>query len=134
MSGNICRCGAYPNIVAAIEQVMQGGSGGDPVMRPFSYTRADDVAGALARIAGVASRFIAGGTNLLDLMKEDVERPTRLVDINRLNLREISETSGGGLRIGALVTNADLAYDERVAEALPTALPRDPGRGFAAAP
>jgi xanthine dehydrogenase YagS FAD-binding subunit len=89
-------------------------------MRPFSYTRADDVAGALSAItANAACRFIAGGTNLLDLMKEDVERPARLVDINRLNLRAISETKNGGLRIGALVTNADLAYDERVEKHYP---------------
>jgi len=89
-------------------------------MRTFSYTRAGDVATALREIAaGSAGRFIAGGTNLLDLMKEDVERPTRLVDINRLDLRGIEETGDGGLRIGALVTNTDVAYDERVERRYP---------------
>ena len=58
--------------------------------------------------------FIAGGTNLIDLMKENVERPTRLIDITGLPLKEIEETQAGGLRIGALVPNSDLAYDERI--------------------
>jgi xanthine dehydrogenase YagS FAD-binding subunit len=89
-------------------------------MRPFSYTRVEDVATALREVgAGGPGKFIAGGTNLLDLMKEDVERPARLVDINRLDLREIAETDGGGLRIGALVTNTDVAYDERVESRYP---------------
>ena len=80
-------------------------------MNAFTYTRVDDVAGAVRSIAGDgAARFIAGGTNLLDLMKENVERPTRLIDITHLPLRAIELTSDGGLRIGALVTNTDVAY------------------------
>lgn len=84
-------------------------------MMNFSYTRAETVAEAIAAVAGdPAARFIAGGTNLVDLMKYDVMKPERLVDITRLPLREIEATDAGGLRIGALVPNSDLAYDARV--------------------
>jgi xanthine dehydrogenase YagS FAD-binding subunit len=77
----------------------------------FQYARASDVADAVRRIAAApAAKFIAGGTNLVDLMKEDVERPTRLIDISRLPLDKVEETRDGGLRIGALVRNTDLAY------------------------
>ena len=77
----------------------------------FEYARASDVADAVRQIAAdPKAKFIAGGTNLIDLMKEDVERPTRLVDISRLPLRNVEETTEGGLRIGALVPNSDLAY------------------------
>ncbi len=76
----------------------------------FQYSRADDVADAVRQIAAYpAAKFIAGGTNLLDLMKEDVERPSRLVDISRLPLNNVEETEGG-VRIGAFVPNSDLAY------------------------
>ncbi|MDG3005331.1 FAD binding domain-containing protein [Paludisphaera mucosa] len=83
-------------------------------MKPFSYGRADDVATALLEAAGPGVKFVAGGTNLLDLMKADVERPDRLVDVNRLDLRAIVDLDGGGLRLGALATNSQVAYDERV--------------------
>jgi xanthine dehydrogenase YagS FAD-binding subunit len=84
-------------------------------MNRFSYARPESVAEALREVAAEPEAcFIAGGTNLVDLMKYDVERPTRLVDITRLPLRGIEETEAGGLRIGALVTNDDLAYDARV--------------------
>jgi xanthine dehydrogenase YagS FAD-binding subunit len=77
----------------------------------FQYARASDVADAVRRIAAdPAAKFIAGGTNLIDLMKEDVERPSRLIDISRLPLKNVEETAGGGLLIGALVPNSDLAY------------------------
>jgi xanthine dehydrogenase YagS FAD-binding subunit len=76
----------------------------------FGYARANDVADAVRMIsADPAAKFIAGGTNLVDLMKQDVERPTRLIDISRLPLRSVEETADGGLRIGALVPNSDLA-------------------------
>ncbi len=84
-------------------------------MKAFDYVRAgspDDAVGA----AGEDIRFIAGGTNLLDLMKLEIETPVRLVDISRLDLRAIEETDAGGLKIGALVPNADLAADARVRE------------------
>ena len=89
-------------------------------MNPFTYRRADDVATALRDVvSGSGAKFIAGGTNLLDLMKENVERPARLIDINRLALREIRRRGDGGLEIGALVTNTDVAYDEQVARDYP---------------
>ena len=78
-------------------------------MRSFDYVRADSAEAAVREGGGNATRFIAGGTNLLDLMKLQVEAPERLVDISRLPLAEISETDGGGLSIGALVPNSDLA-------------------------
>jgi xanthine dehydrogenase YagS FAD-binding subunit len=77
----------------------------------FRYSRADDVADAVRQIAGEPrAKFVAGGTNLLDLMKYDVERPARLIDISRLPLTGIEENASGGLRIGALVPNSDLSY------------------------
>lgn len=85
-------------------------------MNRFSYHRARDVAEAVReRAADPASAFLAGGTNLVDLMKYDVARPTRLIDITRLTeLSSIEDTAEGGLRIGALVANSDLAHDPRV--------------------
>jgi xanthine dehydrogenase YagS FAD-binding subunit len=78
-------------------------------MRPFKYTRAGEVNGAAAAVAAnPQAKFLAGGTNLLDLMKEDVERPTELVDLTPLKLTEIRKT-GGGVSIGALATNTDTA-------------------------
>ena len=79
-------------------------------MIDFQYVRANDVADAVRQVsADPTAKFIAGGTNLIDLMKENVERPSRLIDISRLPLRDIEETADGGLRIGALVPNSDLA-------------------------
>lgn len=90
-------------------------------MNRFSYARPGDVAEAVREVASDPdSRFIAGGTNLIDLMKYNVERPTRLIDITRLpGLNAIEETAEGGLRIGALVSNTDLAYDARVEKSHP---------------
>jgi xanthine dehydrogenase YagS FAD-binding subunit len=86
----------------------------------FQYARANDVADAVRRIAAEpTAKFIAGGTNLVDLMKEDVERPSRLIDITHLPLKAVEETSNGGLRIGALVPNSDLAYHPLIAERYP---------------
>jgi xanthine dehydrogenase YagS FAD-binding subunit len=86
----------------------------------FQYTRANDVADAVRHIAAdPAAKFIAGGTNLIDLMKEEVERPTRLIDITRLPLKSVERTAEGGLRIGALVPNSDLAYHPLIAERYP---------------
>jgi xanthine dehydrogenase YagS FAD-binding subunit len=77
----------------------------------FQYARAGDVGDAVRRMAAdPGAKFIAGGTNLIDLMKEDVERPSRLIDISRLPLKAVEETADGGVRIGALVPNSDLAY------------------------
>jgi xanthine dehydrogenase YagS FAD-binding subunit len=89
-------------------------------VNPFSYTRAVDVATAVREIAAdEAAKFIAGGTNLIDLMKENVERPSHLIDITRLPLTEISPSPDGGLRLGALVTNTDVAYDAQVERRYP---------------
>jgi xanthine dehydrogenase YagS FAD-binding subunit len=86
----------------------------------FQYTRANDVADAIRQIAtDPTAKFIAGGTNLLDLMKEEVERPSRLVDISRLPLKAVEETSGGGVLIGALVPNSDLAYHPLIEQRYP---------------
>lgn len=82
-------------------------------MRSFEYTRAEST-GAATRDAATGGTFIAGGTNLLDLMKLEVMAPEALIDINRLDLNQIEDTDEGGLRIGALVTNSDLANDSRV--------------------
>jgi xanthine dehydrogenase YagS FAD-binding subunit len=86
----------------------------------FQYTRANDVADAVRQIsADSTAKFIAGGTNLLDLMKEDVEQPSRLIDISRLPLTKVEETASGGLLIGALVPNSDLAWHPLIAQRYP---------------
>ena len=84
-------------------------------MKPFTYERAKspaDAAASAARMKG--AKFVAGGTNLLDLMKLQIETPAHLIDVNGLALGKIEATQDGGLRIGALVRNTDLAADERV--------------------
>jgi xanthine dehydrogenase YagS FAD-binding subunit len=88
-------------------------------MKPFRYERANAVASACAAAAEPAAKFIAGGTNLVDLMKLEIERPAHLVDINALPLRDIEDTPEQGLRIGALVTNSALAIDMRVRRRYP---------------
>jgi xanthine dehydrogenase YagS FAD-binding subunit len=89
-------------------------------MIPFEYNRATDVADAVRQIAAdPKAKFIAGGTNLLDLMKDQVERPSRLIDISRLPLKTIEATAAGGLRIGALVPNSDLAYHPLIEKRYP---------------
>jgi xanthine dehydrogenase YagS FAD-binding subunit len=86
----------------------------------FQYSRANDVAGAIQQMAAEpGAKFIAGGTNLLDLMKYDVESPGRLIDISRLPLTKVEETADGGLRIGALVPNSDLAWHTLIAQRYP---------------
>ncbi len=84
-------------------------------MRSFSYERATSIEAALQAAArNVDARFIAGGTNLLDLMKLEIEKPSHLIDVNGLGLDTIEKSPEGGLRIGALVRNTDLAADETV--------------------
>jgi xanthine dehydrogenase YagS FAD-binding subunit len=86
----------------------------------FTYTRAADVRQAVREVAlDDRATFIAGGTNLLDLMKENVVRPDRLVDITRLSLKRIEMLDDGGLRLGALATNADTAYNQLVERLYP---------------
>ncbi|ACP21600.1 hypothetical protein NGR_b01340 (plasmid) [Sinorhizobium fredii NGR234] len=92
-------------------------------MQPFTYVRPGNVNEAAAAVAAVPeAMFISGGTNLLDLMKLEIERPTHLVDISRLPLDRIEETPEGGLRIGAQVRNGDLAADPRVRSRYPLPL------------
>jgi xanthine dehydrogenase YagS FAD-binding subunit len=83
-------------------------------MRPFTYERATDPKIAVAAAAGAGAKFISGGTNLLDLMKLDIERPSHLVDISRLPLKGIEELPEGGLRIGAQAANSEVAADVQV--------------------
>jgi len=89
-------------------------------MRSFSYTRALEVETAVQeKAAGPEAKFIAGGTNLTDLMKAKVEQPQQLIDIRRLPLKEITENQEGGLRLGALVTNAQTAYHPEIENRYP---------------
>jgi xanthine dehydrogenase YagS FAD-binding subunit len=84
-------------------------------MKAFTYERANSPAEAAAAAARTdGAQFIAGGTNLLDLMKLEIETPAHLIDVNGLTLDKIEATPEGGLRVGALVRNTDLAADERV--------------------
>lgn len=89
-------------------------------MRPFRYTRAEDVPGAVALLAGTPNgAFLAGGTNLVDLMKLDVATPELLVDVRRLTSDRVDELPDGGLRIGAATPNSDLAADPLVRRRYP---------------
>jgi xanthine dehydrogenase YagS FAD-binding subunit len=83
-------------------------------VRAFTYERATDSRAALAGAAKAGAKFISGGTNLLDLMRLEVEQPTHLVDISRMPLKDIEELADGGLRIGAQAANSDTAADARV--------------------
>ncbi|MDF2432847.1 MAG: xanthine dehydrogenase YagS FAD-binding subunit [Mucilaginibacter sp.] len=79
-------------------------------MEPFKFTRASDQQSAISSMGSNGVKVIAGGTNLIDLMKLDIEKPSQLVDINNLKLQSIETLPNGGMRIGALVKNSDLAY------------------------
>jgi xanthine dehydrogenase YagS FAD-binding subunit len=84
-------------------------------MKPFTYERAESPANAAASATRVpGAKFIAGGTNLLDLMKLEIEAPAHLIDVNTLALDKVEDTADGGLRIGALVRNTDLAAHPRI--------------------
>ena len=84
-------------------------------MKPFAYERAADAPAAVARVADAPrARYLAGGTNLVDLMKLEVETPALLVDVRGLGHDRIEPTAEGGLRIGAGVTNSELAADRTV--------------------
>ncbi|MDQ2780323.1 MAG: xanthine dehydrogenase family protein subunit M [Pseudomonadota bacterium] len=89
-------------------------------MKAFTYERVDSPQAAASAVAATpGARFIAGGTNLLDLMKLQIETPQHLVDVNRVGLDQIDDAEDGGLRIGALVRNSDLAADLRVRQRYP---------------
>ena len=98
----------------------------------FQYARAKDVSDAVRQIAGDPNaKFVAGGTNLIDLMKMDVERPTKVIDITRLPLKQVENTPSGGLRIGALVRNTRPRLSLTGGGALPGSRQRDHGRRLA---
>ncbi|KOG86484.1 molybdopterin dehydrogenase, partial [Streptomyces varsoviensis] len=89
-------------------------------MREFGYQRVHDVSGAVAlRGADPEARYLGGGTNLVDLMKTGVERPAHLIDVRELPLGRIESTPDGGLRVGATVTNSELAAHPEVRRAYP---------------
>jgi xanthine dehydrogenase YagS FAD-binding subunit len=88
-------------------------------MKQFTYERPGSTTAAVLAAAQAGAKFIAGGTNLIDLMKVEVETPSHLIDVSRLPLGEISDAPDDSLRIGAMVTNADLAADRRVRERYP---------------
>ncbi len=89
-------------------------------MKPFSYERADDTAGAVAMLAGAPDgKFLAGGTNLVDLMQLGVETPDLLVDVRRLTSDRVEELPDGGMRIGAAVPNSDLAANQTIRQRYP---------------
>src|SRR5699024_6712873 len=96
------------------------GRRGKAAMKPFDYERANDPEAAVTAVADrPGARFLAGGTNLVDHLKLGVAAPDLLVDIGRLELAEIEELDDGGLRIGAMVRNSDLAADPRVRRGYP---------------
>ena len=88
-------------------------------MYEFQYSKVNDVGQAVSSVSPTGSKFVAGGTTLIDLMKLDVERPKLLVDINGLPLDRIEPEGAGGLKIGAMVRNSDLAHDEKVQRMYP---------------
>jgi CO/xanthine dehydrogenase FAD-binding subunit len=114
MSGNTCRCGAYTNIVAAIAKTRNGAQ---QLMFPFSFSKATDERSAFAA-ASSGARYIAGGTTLVDLMRETVERPAAVVDINGLPYRSI-DLQSSKLRIGSLVRMSDPAANLDVSREFP---------------
>ena len=88
-------------------------------MNRYAYVRAETVQDAVSALAGANAYALAGGTNLVDLLKYEVEKPSTVVDITRLPLDKITETEDGGLMLGALAPNSDTAYDERVSSRYP---------------
>ena len=83
-------------------------------MKPFTYERITDPLAAAAAVSRTGAKFISGGTNLLDLMKLEIEQPTHLVDISRLPLKQVEDLPNGGIRIGAQAANSEVAADPRV--------------------
>ena len=119
MSGNLCRCGAYPNIVAADQR----GAEQEPAKAHESVyllPRRDAQQAVSAIAAKPQTKFLGGGTNLIDLMKMGVETPAQLIDINRLPLAQVEELPDGkGVRIGALARNSDVAEHPLIQQRYP---------------
>ena len=122
MSGNLCRCGAYQGITEAVLEAQKALGAAEPKggrMKTFDYVRPATVREAVAAASEPGAAYLAAGTNLLDLMKGGIARPSRLVDISHLpGLDRIEHLADGGVRIGALVRNADLAHDRDFRPAL----------------
>src|SRR6202163_4626464 len=103
--------------VRRVSQHRRGHSGrcrGSIPMKPFMYERVTDPRAAGAAVSRAGAKFISGGTNLLDLMKLEIEQPTHLVDISRLPLKQVEDLPNGGIRIGAQAANSEVAADPRV--------------------
>jgi len=113
MSGNLCRCAAYPQIVAAVRSVAARDRRRSTV-RPFEYRQADSIQDALGR----PGAFLAGGTTLIDLMKLDVTRPNAVTSIGPLPLRDV-EVTDGEVRLGALMSMTAAAEHPVIAERYP---------------
>src|SRR5471030_3238623 len=88
-------------------------------MEPFKFIRAQDNAGAVGSASAADAKFIAGGTNMVDLMKLNIEKPRQVIDINKLKLEQIEKLPDGTIRIGALVKNSDLAYHPTIVKNYP---------------
>ena len=124
MSGNLCRCGAYNGIVDAIQETFGDGRGRarqarGRLMTPFTYERAADPQAALALGARPGAKYLGGGTNLVDLMRETIEHPDAAGRRHRPRRRRSRRRDDGGLRIGAGVKNTAVAADRRVRERYP---------------
>ena len=128
MSGNICRCGAYPNIVRRSPRRQHSSQRSDSFlgMNPFNYERATTPAVKPSTpVTMHGAKFLGGGTNLVDLMKYEVEHPTTLVDINHLDLTQVTSTPQTVASvIGALVRNSDLANHKLIRRASIPCSPR----------
>src|SRR5437764_808234 len=109
-----CRGSEGSQSHCAVRYRAQGGR----AMNAFEYQRAPDAAAAVQAISPGA-KFLAGGTNLIDLMKNQVERPGKLIDLNRVALAQIEPLADGGLRLGALARNSDTANHPLVRERYP---------------
>ena len=123
MSGNLCRCGAHNGIIDAIAATFTNKEAAQPYrpdmpevgrMTPFSYARATDAADAVRRAGVETAKYLGGGTNLVDLMRETIERPAVLVDVTGLSAT--IDDHDGGLLIGAAVRNTGLAENRTVRE------------------
>ena len=127
MSGNICRCGRLSQHRRSRASRIERSIG----MNTFSYERATSTDGAIRVGSSRGSRFLAGGTNLIDLMKYRVEAPTALIDVNHLDLSQVSAADKGGVRIGALVRNSDLGEPPSDSRRLPSTFASIAERRFA---
>jgi xanthine dehydrogenase iron-sulfur cluster and FAD-binding subunit A len=133
MSGKLCRCGACNNIVTAIQAAAAQTRHREASMRAIDIDQTSDPADAVRLIQQPHAKFNGGGTNLLDLMKGDVEQPARLIDINHIGLDRIAELPDGGLRIGALTRDSDTANHPLVRNRYPLLTQAPAGGRFRAA-